>query len=97
MRQFGVEVGATRQREIGLSLPRSAWSDARRRAAGPSSQLPRDDLNPTTRRSMLLTDPAALRVEPILVPGVRRLAAADTRTPTDIHTRASVCSPYGAG
>src|SRR5215207_9506408 len=76
MRQFGVEVGATRQRESGLTLPRSAGSDARCRArlAQPSSQLPRDDLTPTTRQSMLLADPAAFRVEPFSCwrPGSRR-------------------------
>jgi hypothetical protein len=75
----------------GLTLPRSAVSDARCRAhlAQPSSQLPRDDLTPTTRQSMLLAEPAAFRVEP----RVRRLAAADGQAPTDIHTRASAAAP----
>src|SRR5215204_6957518 len=69
MRQFGVEVGATRQRESGLTLPRSAGSDARCRAglAQPSSQLPRDDLTPTTRQSMLLADPARIPRRTILM------------------------------
>src|SRR5829696_4981124 len=94
MRQFGVEVGATRQRESGLTLPRSAGSDARCRArlAQPSSQLPRDDLTPTTRQS------SSLQIQPHSASnhshaGVRRLAAADGQAPTDIHTRASAAAP----